>query len=252
MGLKVAASDVPLSGMLALFCGIFIIGMALVLPLFKFNYYKFVHSKLFIKIILWIPIFAVFVAALYMGDTARLVLLAAIVIAASSELVRVARQKPDKKLLYIYLLFFIFGMAHLCLLARDYPQKFTGLLVVLGFATVLSDVLAFFMGNYGGRHKLPRWINPDKSWEGVAGQIIGALIGVLLVGLVVMPIGTAWLFLPVGLGSAAGDLANSLTKRKAGIKDWGQSIPGHGGFLDRFSSIAGSVLFTYYYLKWFV
>ncbi len=51
----------------------------------------------------------------------------------------------------------------------------------------------------------------------------------------------------VGLGTAYGDLLNSYVKRRLKIKDWGQSIPGHGGYSDRFSSMFGAVIVVYFW-----
>ena len=50
-----------------------------------------------------------------------------------------------------------------------------------------------------------------------------------------------WLWLPIGLGAILGDLCNSYVKRREHIKNWSQRIPGHGGYLDRFASLAGSL-----------
>lgn len=63
------------------------------------------------------------------------------------------------------------------------------------------------------------------------------------------PVISIWLFLPIGLGSVVGDLANSFVKRKINIKDWGKAIPGHGGFIGRLSSLAGSAVCMFYFLR---
>jgi phosphatidate cytidylyltransferase len=52
----------------------------------------------------------------------------------------------------------------------------------------------------------------------------------------------------LGAGSALGDLTNSYVKRKLAIDEWGRAIPGHGGILDRFSSMAGSAVLVFYFL----
>lgn len=238
----------PLAQVISLFMVLFVFGTLLTIPLFKFDLKKFFKSALFIKIVFWIPIFIVFIAVLYLGNGFLLGLLVTILIIALLEVLRGVLSSKNKWLLFYYL-FFAIGMAHFAFLATVFSNIFIALLITLCFATVLSDVTAFFMGNYLGKHKLPDKLNSNKSWEGVLGQLIGALIGVLLVNSQVISIPSLWLFLPVGLGSVLGDLINSYTKRTFRVKDWGSSIPGHGGFLDRFASFAGSALLTFYFLK---
>ena len=79
-----------------------------------------------------------------------------------------------------------------------------------------------------------------------------SLIGVLLIKYFVVHQGNILIFLPIGIGSAIGDLMNSRAKRIAGIKNWSNFIPGHGGFIDRFCSLAGSSVFTFYYILFFL
>jgi phosphatidate cytidylyltransferase len=137
-----------------------------------------------------------------------------------------------------YLALVIVALAHV-------PAFFVGLdaqavpaLLTICFCSALSDVTAFFFGSFAGRHHLPAWMNAHKSWEGVLGQILGSLLGY---GLVTTTLGITlgWkLAAAVGVASAVGDLINSVVKRRLNIKDWGQSLPGHGGILDRFSSLS--------------
>jgi phosphatidate cytidylyltransferase len=69
------------------------------------------------------------------------------------------------------------------------------------------------------------------------GQLIGGIVGALLFSwLLNVPISIAVGML-VGAASAIGDIINSIAKRQLAIKDWGTSIPGHGGVMDRFSSL---------------
>jgi phosphatidate cytidylyltransferase len=133
--------------------------------------------------------------------------------------------------------------------AESFFNKYiVNLLITLCFATVLSDAGAFLLGKYLGKHRLPEWLNNSKSWEGIVGQVLGSLVGILLVNFFVTPVVSVWLFLPVGAGCAIGDLANSFAKRNAHVKDWSRAIPGHGGFIDRLSSLAGSTLLMFYFL----
>lgn len=109
----------------------------------------------------------------------------------------------------------------------------------------LSDTGAYFVGLKFGKHKLAPVISPKKSIEGVAGGVIGAIVGMLLycgVLQLFFHMQMNYLFAVVYgvLGSAAsvfGDLCFSVIKRQTGIKDYGNLIPGHGGILDRFDSM---------------
>jgi phosphatidate cytidylyltransferase len=107
------------------------------------------------------------------------------------------------------------------------------------------------VGRAVGRHKLAPSISPGKSWEGaIGGAIAVALVGGWVAPLPVMQasvpelllsrLGTVWaLLVLVGLAglSIVGDLHESLLKRVAGVKDSGQLLPGHGGFLDRIDAL---------------
>jgi phosphatidate cytidylyltransferase len=102
-----------------------------------------------------------------------------------------------------------------------------------------ADVGAYFSGKALGRRKLAPRVSPKKTWEGVAGGlVVCALVGVAGVYL----FGLAWyrlvpLCVLTGLVSVVGDLAVSLFKRNAGVKDSGTLFPGHGGVLDRIDSL---------------
>lgn len=106
--------------------------------------------------------------------------------------------------------------------------------------TWTCDTAAYFVGRAWGKHLWWPRISPRKTWEGLAGGTAGALgVGALL--------GVGWLGLPWGqavlLGALVavvapfGDLAESLFKRQANVKDSSQLIPGHGGALDRLDSL---------------
>lgn len=109
----------------------------------------------------------------------------------------------------------------------------------------LSDTGAYFVGLRFGKHKLAPVISPKKTVEGLVGGVLGAIVGMLLYGLVLQvffgfSVRYGLVLLYGVLGSFAGvfgDLCFSVIKRQTGIKDYGNLIPGHGGVLDRFDSI---------------
>lgn len=127
------------------------------------------------------------------------------------------------------------------------PRRLLMLLaIVMG-----SDVLAFFVGYAAGRRPLAPAISPGKTIEGAVGGLLGGVAGALAVrwgALPLIPVGAA-----IGLGLSAaglgivGDLAESLFKRWAGVKDSGALLPGHGGMLDRLDSLLFGAPVLYYY-----
>lgn len=115
-----------------------------------------------------------------------------------------------------------------------------------------NDTFAYLVGiTFGSRAMFPR-ISPKKSWEGLAGGIIGAVvIGVILACLFNQNI-YVWGGMAIisSVTGVLGDLVESMFKRSVEIKDSGNIIPGHGGWLDRFDAllISTPVVFTYLYL----
>ncbi len=121
------------------------------------------------------------------------------------------------------------------------------LLFVIGLVAV-ADISAYFTGRKFGKRKLAPSISPGKTWEGVAGAMLGVSVYVVAV----------WWFTPnlqsqpvlpglllaswwwVGL-AVMGDLFESAVKRQAGVKDSGALLPGHGGVLDRIDALTSTL-----------
>ena len=117
---------------------------------------------------------------------------------------------------------------------------------------MMADSAALFVGSAIGRHKLAPRISPGKTWEGLAGGLLGGIAGALIVrhfGLQWIPVThLVVLAVLVTLAGVGGDLAESLLKRWAGVKDSGTLFPGHGGMLDRLDSLLLGAPVLYYYL----
>jgi phosphatidate cytidylyltransferase len=133
------------------------------------------------------------------------------------------------------------------------PERGGPWVEMLLLTTIMSaDSAALFVGSAIGRHKLAPRISPGKTWEGLAGGLAGGVLGALIVrhfGLPWIPLTHAVvLALLVSVAGTAGDLAESLLKRWAGVKDSGALFPGHGGMLDRLDSLLLGAPVLYYYL----
>ena len=126
-----------------------------------------------------------------------------------------------------------------------------GLLLAI---VMLADTVAYFVGRLLGRHKLAPAISPGKTVEGAIGGLAGGVLGALAVraGGLALPLAHAVLLgVLVSLAAMAGDLAESLLKRWAGVKDSGRLFPGHGGMLDRLDSLLFGAAVLYYYFSLF-
>jgi phosphatidate cytidylyltransferase len=117
----------------------------------------------------------------------------------------------------------------------------------------VGDSFAYYGGRAFGRHKLAPRVSPGKSWEGT----IASLLSAALLG----PLFMYWRFPSVHIPAAlvlsllanasgqVGDLAESAIKRGAGVKDSGDTLPGHGGWLDRVDSSLFSIPVVYWLLQ---
>ena len=106
----------------------------------------------------------------------------------------------------------------------------------------VADSGAYFAGRAFGRRKLSPFVSPGKTWAGVAGAAVGAIISALFLAAggfagAASLSGLIGLSLLVTAVSIGGDLWESRLKREAGVKDSGNLLPGHGGVLDRIDSL---------------
>jgi phosphatidate cytidylyltransferase len=129
------------------------------------------------------------------------------------------------------------------------------LLVGLLFSVWCSDTGAYFAGSAFGKHRLFERHSPKKSWEGAIGGVLFALFAGWVLSLY-FPVMNTWQWIGfsgvVAVSGIYGDLVESMMKRSSAMKDSGTSIPGHGGFLDRFDSLIFSIPFALLFLKLFV
>ena len=120
-----------------------------------------------------------------------------------------------------------------------------GLVFWIFIVTWSTDIFAYFAGRSIGGPKLAPKISPNKTWAGLIGGMVGA--GVLgLAAAILFDLGQPfiWLGALMGLVAQIGDLYESWEKRRAGVKDSGTLLPGHGGVLDRLDGLLAVVVAT--------
>ncbi|MFA7248516.1 MAG: phosphatidate cytidylyltransferase [Dehalococcoidia bacterium] len=140
------------------------------------------------------------------------------------------------------------------ILARNLVDGRSWLVVLLAI-TFATDTGAYAVGRLLGRHRLAPAISPNKTVEGALGGLIAgaaAAIGIpLLLGVQVRPPGPVLLAAVVPLAAMAGDLVESALKRRLGVKDMSNLLPGHGGLLDRLDSLLLAGPCLYWIVRWF-
>ena len=130
----------------------------------------------------------------------------------------------------------------------DAPERswpFAWLVLFPMALTWICDTAAMAAGTTIGGRKLAPVVSPNKTWAGAVGGLLGAVAGAFVIGDLILPrFGwqlRAWELVAtgamVGLLAQVGDVAESLFKREAGVKDSSSLIPGHGGVLDRLDSL---------------
>ncbi len=138
----------------------------------------------------------------------------------------------------------------------DGQMGWDGALILIFPLTVtwIGDSAAYFSGRRWGRTKLRPAVSPGKTVAGGVGGLLGAIAAAMLfAGLLINAYSDAFLpslsaaviGLVLGCAAQVGDLAESLLKRGAGVKDSGGLFPGHGGVLDRFDSVLFTLPATY-------
>lgn len=127
-------------------------------------------------------------------------------------------------------------------------------LVMVLVTTWAADVFAYLGGTLVGRHRIAPRISPGKTWEGtIIGFVAATMVFLLLhrwlgnwYGGVLTYVAPIPLIVALGMGpvALAGDLLESWVKRRAGVKDSGTFLPGHGGMLDRIDSLVATATFA--------
>nr|WP_184078876.1 phosphatidate cytidylyltransferase [Sphingobium subterraneum] len=133
------------------------------------------------------------------------------------------------------------------------------LIIPIG-AVIGTDVGAYFAGRLIGGPKIAPAISPSKTWSGLFGGMLGATIVLALI-MVSMTVFSFSQFLsaipfvakvgaPLAVVAQAGDFFESWMKRRAGVKDSGTLIPGHGGLFDRVDGLLPVLIVVSIFIKW--
>ena len=144
-------------------------------------------------------------------------------------------------------------LAHGVALAAERGASGVLLVAAVCLGCAGSDVGAFIVGKRFGSVPLAPSLSPNKTREGLIGNILGAAVGIAILAPALSSVGGPLLFVGlvviVGLGSVWGDLLESAAKREFGVKDAGSWLPGFGGILDRVDSLLLALPLTYWALR---
>jgi phosphatidate cytidylyltransferase len=140
------------------------------------------------------------------------------------------------------------GLAHL-ILVRELPEHGVLAAYTVLIAVFASETASYFVGRLLGRHKLAPRTSPGKTWEGLIGGTIAAVLVAFFAlyeeGFLDVPQSLA-LGAAIAAAAPIGDLFESALKRDADVKDSGRLLGGHGGMLDRLDSLLFSAIVAYY------
>ena len=129
--------------------------------------------------------------------------------------------------------------------------------IIIILSIWINDTMAYIVGSLIGRTPFSK-ISPKKTWEGTIGGVILCVATIFLFGFLIYGsinervINYAVIALIASIAGTFGDLLESKLKRSAGVKDSGQLMPGHGGFLDRFDSLLLAIPFVWLYVRMFM
>lgn len=153
-----------------------------------------------------------------------------------------------------YTLFISFAFASVDIIIGDYGMFAFLLIFIFAWA---SDTFAYFTGVFLGKHKLCPALSPKKTVEGAVGGILGCVACTVLACIIqkntgadVSVVAFAFASVVFSILGMVGDISASYIKRAAGIKDYGNIMPGHGGVLDRFDSVLLIAPVYWAFLNW--
>lgn len=197
-------------------------------------------------------ILAIYAIHMFTGDDKNLLLLWIVLVVMAGLIYGMdvtKRSINDGISTIIGLIYVVFFLYHILLLdgIGEY-RVLIWLVIITAFST---DIMAYFSGYLFGKHKLAPNLSPKKTIEGAVGGALGSILFSGVFGYFIVPkllLHCLILGLIGGIMSQFGDLTASAMKRKMGVKDYGNLIPGHGGIMDRFDSVIFMAPIVYYYI----
>jgi phosphatidate cytidylyltransferase len=211
----------------------------------------------------------VMVHATYLGVFRVTITIAVLIFLAITAGVIWARGTAGKPLVSLALT--ITGIIYPALVTYMYPIRYhdyvvdaragTALVMLPIALTWATDTGAYFFGRTFGKHKLIPSVSPAKTIEGAVGGVVVAVLFAWayvlfalkpLAQLSMLPLGLTVFAILISVVAQTGDLAESLFKRDAGVKDSSRLLPGHGGILDRFDSLLFVLPVAYVLLGYFL
>ena len=151
----------------------------------------------------------------------------------------------------------VFCVSHVpALLSLQIPGFEGRNVLLIAFLVVVvqgSDVAQYIWGKLFGRHKIAPALSPSKTWEGFIGGALSAILIVASLSFLTpfTPLQAGGMALVIVLMGFFGGLVMSGIKRDRGVKDWGQMIAGHGGFIDRLDSVIFSAPIFFHLTRYF-
>ena len=114
----------------------------------------------------------------------------------------------------------------------------------LALVVIVTDVAGYFAGRFIGGPKFWPRVSPKKTWSGtVAGWVGAGVVGLIFMAQPGVGAEVVGISIAISMASQMGDIAESAMKRKMGVKDSSNLIPGHGGVFDRFDGMLGASVF---------
>ncbi|MFZ5973424.1 MAG: phosphatidate cytidylyltransferase [Bacteroidota bacterium] len=165
-------------------------------------------------------------------------------------------RKPFTNIAFTFLGIFYVAVPFTLLNIAAFEHGFYHFEVIFGCLFILwaTDTGAYFAGTFFGKRKLFERISPKKSWEGaVGGALLAFVFAIVIANYFDLLAFWQWMVVTsiIVVGGIYGDLVESLLKRSIEIKDSGNALPGHGGFLDRFDGLLISAPFIVAFLEIF-
>ncbi len=163
-------------------------------------------------------------------------------------------KSSNLKVMFLPIIFIVgltFCFSHLFFFDQMIWEEGRKWIYLVLFTVIVNDTASMFMGKRFGKHKLFPKVSPNKTWEGLLGGILFAIVTCFLLNIIfsinLSIIKISFLSLIIVFFAHFGDFLESLLKRKTKVKDSGNILPGHGGILDRIDSIVLNIPVAYYF-----